>query len=567
MKSCKKADIIWPVAFAAMFALVVYKCRFGFGDRDETYYLTTPYRLLQGDSLLFDEYNGTQLSSLVMYPIFQLYYLISGTLEGSVLVFRYIYTILHGATAVFIYVKLRRFSAGAGVASLLYLLYTPYGIMALSYNSMCAAFMCIAGVLLYCNTENRLSTCFIAGLAFSGAVLCCPALVLLYIAYGIGILIYHIIRKRVGKETSALKCFLVFSLACAAAAAVFAVYVLCNASLSDVLTALPTILFAPEAAPKTLGKIVSGYFRNIFGSNNLAVTVIILAATLCLMYLADKKKQERLPVYTLGTVAVALIYVLPFLTTKVYINYLMLPLTAAGLICVVLLGKKAMRELVFLCLAGVGYGMCAFLVSNQQLYIISHASLVSSVGGILLLAKLFGQLRESESGSAVNKAAGIGIAGLLCFMLAAVCVVRYNSLYWEDGSSMSDMSHEITVGANKGILTTAEKQQDYEELYAEVQSVREFEAENVLYYSTKPWLYLEDSKRNACYSGWVDKINDISSDKLLDYYSVHPHKLPDIIYCSKEDWDSSLSIAGFIEENRYTLTETEKSLIFIRNGT
>ena len=60
---------IYFLLFAAIFAMLLYKCPYGFGTMDETFWLTVPRRFLQGDRLLVDEAHLSQFSFLTMVPI------------------------------------------------------------------------------------------------------------------------------------------------------------------------------------------------------------------------------------------------------------------------------------------------------------------------------------------------------------------------------------------------------------------------------------------------------------------------------------------------------------------
>ncbi len=133
-KSAEKWNMIFWVLFLCCCVLILYKCRYGYAYSDECFYLTIPYRLIQGDSLFRHEWNGIQMSGFLLYPAVSLYLRAVGSTEGIVLVFRYLYAILHITSALILYSKLKR-KTEIG-ASVLAVLYAPYGVMALSYNSL-----------------------------------------------------------------------------------------------------------------------------------------------------------------------------------------------------------------------------------------------------------------------------------------------------------------------------------------------------------------------------------------------------------------------------------------------
>ena len=147
------------------------------------------------------------MSGFLLYPAVKLYLLLFGNTEGILLRFRILFTLVWAAGALFFFDRLRRFSnVGAALASLVFLLYTPFGIMALSYNSMGILLLLSACVLAATANTQRNAAWLLSGLFFAGAVLCCPYLLLLYVL-GTLAAVWMALRKKRG----ALRCWLLFS--------------------------------------------------------------------------------------------------------------------------------------------------------------------------------------------------------------------------------------------------------------------------------------------------------------------------------------------------------------------
>ena len=54
---------------AAMLPVAVMlfaKCKYGIGNRDESFYLTVPYRLCQGDRLFLNEWHLSQMAGWIL---------------------------------------------------------------------------------------------------------------------------------------------------------------------------------------------------------------------------------------------------------------------------------------------------------------------------------------------------------------------------------------------------------------------------------------------------------------------------------------------------------------------
>ncbi len=558
-------DILCLAAAVALFVMILQKCRYGFANRDEAFYLTIPYRLCQGDGLLVHEYHLSQLSALLIYPIMRVYLWIAPSTEGMLLAFRYIFTVLHAATAVFLYWRLRRVSVNAPFIALLYLVFTPFGIMALSYNSMGIALLCIAATLMYTNPDHKPVPAVIAGVAFAGAVLCCPYLLTVYLLYGVFALADFIRRKCEKPKTVSdpadkplWKPFLYFTAGSAGLALVFFIFLVSRASLGEVVDALPLILKDPEHPSRKLTQVLGTFLSGIVGSNERAPVLLLGVGAVCLAITADRKKEKHAPIYLLLVAALVIYYTKPFITDKIYLNYLMFPLSAFGLPCYLLLGRKGLPELLWFWVPGVLYGICMTWSSNQNFYVISDAALLSTVGALILLGKTCAEFKVADTvkGFPWEKLLLWGCRGalvlVLCGFLVSTAKVRYNSLFWETNLTMEDMTEEITVGVEKGIYTTAQKKATYENLYRQTAPVRNHEGERVLYFSKSTWLYLDDRKDNASYSAWTSGLSATAQQKMVDYYTLNPDKIPDVIFSAAGDWKDESPLAQFFEARGYT---------------
>ena len=150
----KKKHLRCDVAFFAMLAVLatfmIWKAPYGYAGADEGFYLTIPYRLTQGDSLLSDEWHVSQLSALLLYPIMLIYRMLGGNSDGIILIFRYIYIAVQVLCTMLIYFDLRgddgEHSLGALCAAAVFMPYAPFFIMALSYNSMGIMTLTLSGI-------------------------------------------------------------------------------------------------------------------------------------------------------------------------------------------------------------------------------------------------------------------------------------------------------------------------------------------------------------------------------------------------------------------------------------
>ncbi len=73
--------------FIAFLVFLLWRCQFGFAQKDECFYLTIPYRICQGDKLMIHEWHETQLSGLLLVPLMKVFLFLSDGTEGIILAF------------------------------------------------------------------------------------------------------------------------------------------------------------------------------------------------------------------------------------------------------------------------------------------------------------------------------------------------------------------------------------------------------------------------------------------------------------------------------------------------
>ena len=100
----KNINRIFIVSMIAIVAIFLSRIKYGMADVDETFYLSIPYRILQGDCYFIDEWNLAQMYSFMMLPIMKAYLAVFGTTEGIVIAFRVIYIIVQMTVTIIGYI-------------------------------------------------------------------------------------------------------------------------------------------------------------------------------------------------------------------------------------------------------------------------------------------------------------------------------------------------------------------------------------------------------------------------------------------------------------------------------
>lgn len=518
-----KSTWFYALGFLALSAFLLWKCRFGYANMDEAFYLTIPYRLCAGDSLLIHEWHLSQLSGFLLYPIMKLYLALFGNTEGMLLRFRLLFTVLWACSALFFYIRLKRLSRpGAMAASLAFLVFAPFGLMALSYNSMGLLLLLYAGVIAATADPDRRLPFGLAGLFFAGAVLCCPYLLLLY-----GLFTAAAIIGALRKKGTLLRCWLAFSAGCAVLLAAFCLFLFSRGSLAQVVGVFPRLFEDPEHVRVGLGASTVGYLRCIVSCNRLFPLCLAAAAGICWL----SKRRGKAAAGLLAMCLVCLAAQIGFLVQKPYLNFVMFPLSLLAPYCALHSNKAEVRLPFFaIWLPGAVYTYCIYLSSNQQFYAVSSAAAVMTAASLVILAAFVGEL-EQDGGkrktlSALRAAAILLVAVQLC----AEVSLRYTTVFWEP-EGMRAQTVQAETGPEKGIWMTPERHAHTLQMERDAERIREDESvEKVLFLSTDTQLYLSAEKEMATFSAWLSEVNEISVHRLDLYFALFPEKIPDGIY-------------------------------------
>ena len=334
----KWQDYIFIALIAGGIIFAFWKCVFGFGGNDEAFYLTVQQRFNMGDALIKDEWHLSQLSGFLLMPFVWLFTTITGSTEGIILAARVLYIIFHATVSIVIYSRIRKYGYVSVFASVLYFIYTPYDIMAMSYNTMGLDLVTLAGVIMGTASYKKKLPLIVSGVAFAAAVLCCPYLAVAYILYGICVLIHTFIKNKETKfilksELFAGKTFLFFSIGIFALAAVFLVFALTRVSIKEIFNYLPYLMTDPEHPQITLGARFDMYFKSIYNCHSHFKIALFSYLVMIVVMIIDRKRKSHRSIYLIVTTAIVIfcyVLLLPQLTYSTY-NAIMFPLIFIGI--------------------------------------------------------------------------------------------------------------------------------------------------------------------------------------------------------------------------------------------
>lgn len=551
-KKIRAYDICLILFLAAALPFLLWKCRYGYGALDEPFYLTLAQRLSGGDALLSEEWNLSQLSGFLLLPFYRFHRLLFASTEGIVLHFRYFYVVTQLLTGCLLYCLLRRYRFGAVAAVSVFVLFTPYDIMALSYNTLGLMSMALCLAFLSCEKRPRLCSAA-AGFFFAAAVLCNPYLISLYLLVLCGfvlIWIFTLISKNNNPKThfsNEKVDFIFFTLGAAVLALLFLLFVMFRAGFSEIFSNLTHILNDPEHASRSFYAVVHSYCYTLFitfRSFLLPWLVVLLIA------LTDRNRYQNGWMYfclTALLTAIAILTRIPYIQTDY--NYIMFPGAACGLSAYLLTPHKDHRPFIRIWLPGMLYTFCLAWASNQGENAVCMGMPVVLIGSILLIREFLKQTPKQAGRYAGKLPLGIALL-LLASQLSAQCYAKSVHAFWEP--SVDELHVELTQGPLKGLRTTEEHANAYYTLLTDIAGYAD-NGETVLFLTSSPWCYLYADRPYGTYSSWISTLSssaDTNADELLlarlnEYYTLHPDRIPQDIYIAKNDlWEFSFLSDG-----------------------
>lgn len=562
----KWQDYIFIALIAGGIIFAFWKCVFGFGGNDEAFYLTVPQRFNMGDALIKDEWHLSQLSGFLLMPFVWLFTTITGSTEGIILAARVLYIIFHATVSIVIYSRIRKYGYVSVFASVLYFIYTPYDIMAMSYNTMGLDFVTLAGVIMGTTSYKKKLPLIVSGVAFAAAVLCCPYLAVAYILYGICVLIHTFIRNKETKfilksELFAGKTFLFFSIGIFALAAVFLVFALTRVSIKEIFNYLPYLMTDPEHPQIALGTRFGMYFKSIYNCHSHFKIALFSYLVMIVVMIIDRKRKSHRSIYLIVTTAIVIfcyVLLLPQLTYSTY-NAIMFPLIFIGITSYILCENKLKPLFASLFVPGIIYSFAICFSSNQYFYVISMVITASNIASYVFLAQLLREMKTTQDNIEyavwVKRGSFLFVAFMIFLQGAFQITVKAEHCFWESGNT-SNLTAQIKNGPAKGIYTNVNNCNTYEQIYSDLQYYKNKQEDKILFLTSKTWCYLAVDFPYGTLSAWISGEKPSSVERLKTYYRVNYEEIPKYIYIPKDsEWDftniyNDAGASGYsVEEN------------------
>ena len=546
VKSKKLNLILFLFIYTVAFAIVMWKCRYGFVNVDESLYIALPYRIMQGDALFLNEWNLSQLMTIPLYPFLKIWFMTGHDVNGIALYWRYVYTIVNAIAGLGLYLLFRKENErGAMGGALAFMIFAPYNIPALSYNSGAIIAITLALALVWFSKGKV--TDYLAGILLGIGILCYPYAVLLYFYI---VVMFFILRPDRKWEQTAF-----FTLGNATMLVIMLAAIFSRCTLAQLLEVIP-IMVGGETEGHTGGfayKIIS-FFPVIFKINSFNKFLIPIFLLCIVGVLVFHKMPKRY--FTYVALATTLTWLILSLIYENYINHLMVAINLCGLYFYVAY-KKCKDLFWFMWVPGFLLSIIMHIQSNNGYYSIATAGAVTIICSLVMICE--GMSEEMTDVSLC--AAGALFVLVLLAQIGGELYIRSTGVFWEEGLTVKDQTQLISDGPDKGIYVTGEKKDLYYSYYSDVKKYVS-DDERVLFLTDKSWLYLFGAYENAGYSPWTYGVVDVAVGMLEQYYKVNPGKEPTLVFVDGQfkEYVSRMESAGY-----HIQTETENgNLIMTR---
>lgn len=534
----------------ALLLLTYSRILFGVDFTDEGFYIGVPYRFLLGDKPFVDELNfAMQLPSLVIYPFVKLYILWLGSADGIVLFLRHIYLFFTILIAFFIFLVLKRriIWHTALFISLTGVVFIPWGIPNLSYNTLGSNFFllgCFLALWVFSNNKKGNLMLF-SGLSHGLAIISYFPLLMPVFFFAATIWLFLLFKA---KKTG----FVLLSY-CLGVFLIFLLFlpVIINAGLYNIRLGYDYVN-SMGVQGGGMEKII-GIFTGLW-SNYLHKAWAMLA--LVAVYIGVRMKYKIFQYALLASPIAYMLLSVPqddHIALK-YISYYSL---LAPYFLLFLKDNRFAKELFYIIwlpsfVAGITIAWGSSNGYINAAFGFLPASLVTSILLTLVLTQAFSRKNSPD----LNKLHVIPSISVILMLL----LFQYSYVYRDD--KISELSTKVDFGPYKGLYTTREKS-DYMNSLLEDMKVLGKTNYKVLIYDYFPGGYLFTSMRPATSTLWLRSKADkpkIDRDSTVDYYARNNFE-PDIVFKieklfvkKNEIWDLEYPVDDSLDnfvKNRY----------------
>lgn len=578
MNKTKKTDLLFVVSLLSVLLihiLFVFVIPF---SQDEYVYVSIPFRLFNGDSLVQDEWHLTQFSSLFSSLPVYIWMALKGTADGIFVFLRSVYLLIHTTIAIVVYGFFRKHGKWAVLASMLFYVQIAYRIQAISYQSMFVNFLLLMTLcLITIYKKQSVKSYILAGICLGCCCVCNPFFCFAFAIYLIGCFVWtkrvaiieNIVKiktthtsKSEKKPTKKQKkeqkqqlvnnypdaenfnCFfnknaiLLFTIGILVVAVIaISFFFLTGGTIDSIFDNIENLLGSSEydiASDSIFSKLADTL--TYFSMANLHMPWIL--PVLFLSLLLDKKKKDNRHriIYLAVSILWSLIFILGVMfNIEVYICALSLPFFVTSTICYILTEKK--NKMLFYCM----HIPCSiamvfhYLAGNTHLGVIGIVLAISNIAGVFFVKDLLKEIRctptkesDTRNSDSTKLIKGVIITSICLQFLFYGWFYQYGQIYGIDAPKASS-------GPFKHLYMSEQQYTTYNKIIADMDIIKSISNEDdpVLIAAYNHWAYLYLDRPIATYSTWYR--GTLYTDQLTNYYKENPEKIPRYIYIESSD--------------------------------
>ena len=571
-KLLKNTNLLFIIAMAGVMLLHIYFL-FSFPSYDdESHYLSVPFRLINGDSLVQEEWHLTQFASLFTYLPVKIWLTIKGSAEGLFLFSRCVYLAIHTAAATLIYRFFKEYGNWAIIASLMFFVQLTYGIQAISYHSMFVLFFLLLTLcLLSIYKDNNKKFYIPAGICYGCCCVCNPFFCFAFVLYLILCVLWskkdtfkaYIMKKRLlksdkgkkltNKEIKEMKkqtvdsfpelenynCFFVkgaiLKFACGVAiTAIIAImfFFFTGGTISSIFNNIENLLSSSEYASQNI--LFAKIFETIkyFVIVNLYMVWILPALFIAMFFDKKRKSNSHRIAYLAVTILWMIIFIAGIIINKeIYVCAFSMPFSVFSLVCYMLTRNK--NKPLFFCmyLPCVVASFFHLIAADTLLAAAGIVLAVSNIAGVIFAMDLWKEICTSSANDTEEAKEKNGnyvrsiIIVALCIQIGFYGIsYQWGQFFYEKGSPKAD------TGPCSGLHMSENQYESYNKTIDDLNVIKELSSEKdpVLISSFRIWMYLHLDRPFATYTTWYR--GALNYKLLANYYKANPEKIPRYIY-------------------------------------
>lgn len=558
-----------------LFALTVLRSAFyGLTSPDESFYLTIPYRLINGDALLIDEWHASQLSSFLLYLPMKVYLSVNASTDGIVLFFRCLFVICQTLVSYFTFFMVKRkYGTLAGfVSSVIFLLYVPETVNMLDYYTMSLMGFQVVTLTLFCSDNLGAFKLLFIGIVFACVVIAQPFNCLIYFLYTVSFIVYEASLKKKRnsdflKKYLSFKSWLFITIGISLVAATFLYFLFSQMTLHEFISNFGNIFggYNHTLPFAETGKTdMFSYATIITTLKRVAPIGFYIALFLIILLLYDKMRINKRNFWlTVSLVAVVILIAesifMSFSNTSALLfkPYILFVFTSVLLF----LSKEKDKNLTMILWSGILYLVFLGIISQALDYVGLIGFTISNTAFLPAVIQIYKQLRQTNDNDESCENKKSPVIRLLCIVTAFAVMfdiisgtaIKFSDETFALGFYKEIVTAETTLdkGPLKGIKTTNQKAQTYYNIIDDTNEIKNNSCEKVLVASLLPWIYFCFDDSPATFTTWYIQ----EEFNLYDEYYKDKNHLPQCIYIVDTDFYWAFDYTDRYEEHKDFFSE------------